>query len=52
MAINRPHSMDVDDKTLDQLRAHVGMSREDARTVVKQEGLDGLRNRGLLLQIP
>jgi hypothetical protein len=44
--------MDVDDKTLDQLRAHVGMSREDARTVVKQEGLDGLRNRGLLLQIP
>jgi len=42
--------MDVDDKTLDQLRAHVGMSREDARTLVKQEGLDGLRNRGLLLQ--
>ena len=45
MAMNRQHAMDVDDATLDSLRALVGMSREDARTLVKQEGLDGLRIR-------
>jgi hypothetical protein len=45
MAMNRQHTMDVDDATLDSFRALVGMSREDARTLVKQEGLDGLRIR-------
>ena len=45
MAIHRQHSMDVDDATLDQLRGPVGMSRQDAHALVKQEGLDGLRIR-------
>ncbi len=45
MAINRQHNTDVDDATIDQLRTQVDMSREDARALVKQEGLDGLRIR-------
>lgn len=43
--MNRAHAAEVDGATLDSLRAPVGMSREDARTLVRQEGLDGLRIR-------
>ena len=45
MAINRQRKTHEDDATIDQLRSQVGMSREEAHTLVKQEGLDGLRIR-------
>jgi len=45
MAMHRQHPRNVDDATLDSLRALVRMSREHARTLVKREGLDGLRIR-------
>ncbi len=45
MVVNRPHPLNGDDATIDQLRSQVGMSRDEARTLVKQEGLDGLRIR-------
>ncbi|MDA8194839.1 MAG: hypothetical protein M0Z53_12705 [Thermaerobacter sp.] len=45
MAINRQQPLAVDDNTIDQLRTQGGMSQEEARALMRQEGLDGLRIR-------
>lgn len=45
MTINRQHTAEIEDATLDPFRTQIETPRDEARALVEQEGLNGLRIR-------